>query len=120
MIYFLENIKNNLLESDYIRKNYDIENKEINHNSYYEEINYNKEFNYLYIRLKEDRKKLNYKEFRIIFDEYNIMIYDLLENNQISDIERFSLNHIQFENDNRDIYISDLIDNFFISIYHYQ
>ena len=102
---FLEKIRENLIQLDSNRNQSD---------KYYEEINYNKENDYLYIRLKENNNyQLNYKEFRIIFDEYNIFIYDLLENNQISDIERFSLNHIQFEDDKSDYIISYLIDRFF-------
>lgn len=102
---FLEKIKENLIQLDLERNQLD---------KYYEEINYNKENDYLYIRLKENNNyQLNFKEFRIIFDEYNIMIYDLLENNQISEIERFSLNYIQFEDDKFDYIISFLIDRFF-------
>ena len=101
---FLEKIKENLSNRDFNRIEID---------KYYEEINYNKENDYLYIRLKENQYKLDFNEFIIKDNEYNLMIYDLLENNQLSDIERFSINHIQFENEKSNYIISELIDRFF-------
>lgn len=101
----LENIKN------YLEKN---------HNSYYENIRYEKRENRLYIELNNDNNELNYYKFIIDYDEYDIRIYD--DNDEDEKIERFSINHIQFDKDEYDIIISEMIDNFFISfhLYHFR
>ena len=104
----MKNIYENLLELD--RKN----DYQIFNSIRYDDFEENKYFNSsIDINMKYNSEYQFNEDYQIKYDEYNIMIYDLLENNQISDIERFSLNHIQFEDDKSDYIISSLIDRFF-------
>ena len=105
----LENIKYNLSESNNFREN-----------SLYKNIKYNESENKLYIELNNDKiKKKDDYRFIIIYDEYDIIIYDYDEYYSEDKIESFSINYIQFEKDRNDMILSDIIDNFFLSYHFY-
>lgn len=105
---FLDSIKDNLLYFDSIK---DSEISFYKNFSYYENDKLLIELNF-----EEINEEINiYNNFIILFDNYNIFIYDYenFENDYKNEDYRFSINHIQFEDDKNNYKISYLIDEYF-------
>lgn len=110
----MRNLYENLLELDNNNEYQIFYDFEISENSIFSDD--------IYINMKYLKEKDFNEDYRIFIRNENIYI-ELLEkedDDKIYRYELFSMNYIQFENDNEDIHISFIIYSFLLNRYNYM